>query len=62
MNSSKKIFDLECDLALAEQKIKKMHRLIELIHVDLSIRADEGVVNVSDFIWCKITKHLKDKS
>ena len=47
----------ELSKALAEQR-----ELLKLIHKDLKMRADEdGVINISDFIWKRLSASIEDK-
>ena len=55
----------EAEQTINEQKeaIEEQVKLIELIHKDLKMRADDdSVVNISSFIWCKINEALKVKA
>jgi len=46
------------ELEQAQAEIDGLVELITLIHKDLKMRADEdGVVNISNFIWERIDKH-----
>ena len=41
-----------------QAEIDEQKKLIDLIHKDLKMRADdEGVVNISNFIWERINQH-----
>ncbi len=35
--------------------------LLELIYDDLKMRADDGIVNLSSFIWIKLIKRVNKK-
>ena len=35
--------------------------LLELIHKDLKMRAVDGVVDISDFIWMKLVKRIGEQ-
>jgi hypothetical protein len=43
-----------------EARIKELEELLALIRDDLRMRSEDGVVDLSDFIWMRMDKALKE--
>lgn len=51
---------LKSNTAKLEQQLAALRELLSLIRDDLRLRSEDGVVDLSDFIWMRMDKALQE--
>lgn len=58
MNNAKEVVEILEGIFELRSRIKELEELLLLIREDLRMRSEDGVVDISDFIWMRMDKAL----